>query len=163
MKYCIPMPSNGDGGGCVCVCVAFWFLLLLLWPLLFVWVPLWTHKPFNIVSVVADVIDAPQFMSPQHTAVLNMKMANTCNSSPENFYLIFWIGQAGSARKLTHWEHLSVRAIEEQVWDMLYNVSQRSQQEWTPDALHSDLLINIPYFGFLPFPVLLSHSLTPLS
>lgn len=55
----------------VCVCVAFWFLLLLLWPLLFVWVPLWTHKPFNIVSVVADVIDAPLFISRQHTPFLN--------------------------------------------------------------------------------------------
>ena len=161
MKYCIPMTFSGDGGGYVCF--AFWFLLLLLWPLLFVWVSLWTHKPFNVVSVVADVTDAPLFMSPQHTPFLNMKMANTCNSSLENFYLIFWIGQAGSARKLTHWEHLSVRTIEGQVWDMLYNVSQRSQQEWTPGALHSDLLINIPYSGFLPFPVLLSHSLTPLS
>lgn len=55
----------------MCVCVAFWFLLLLLWPLLFVWVPLWTHKPCNIVSIVADVIDAPLFISRQHTPFLN--------------------------------------------------------------------------------------------
>lgn len=91
----------------VCVCVTFWFLLLLLWPFLFVSVPLWTHKLFNVVSVAADVINAHLFTSPQHSPFLNRKIANTCNSSPEDFYLIFWIGQAGSARKWTHWEPLS--------------------------------------------------------
>ena len=148
---------------CVCMCVCahcILILLLLLWLPLFVWVPWWTHGLFNVFSVVADVV-GDLLVSPQCSPFLNMKMANTCNSSPENF-LILWIGPSGSARKLTHWEYPSVSDVGGQVWGVFHTVSQGSRQDWAAVAVHSDLLINIPCIGFLHFPVLLSHSLTPL-
>lgn len=154
------MTSCGDQGGCVCV-LHFDFLLLLLWPLLFVWVPLWTHKPFNIVSVVADVIDAPLFISRQHTPFLN--------EDGKYLQLFTWeflshlLNRTG--RKCQKIDTLGAslsQGIEGQVWDVLYNVSQRSQQN--EPQLHSTVTCLLTYLilASYPFLSLLSHS-WPLS
>lgn len=45
---------------------------------------------------------------------------------------------------------------------MLHSVPQGSQQNGAPEVPHSNLLINMPYVGFLLCVVLLFHSLTPL-
>ena len=122
---------------------------------LFVWVPSGTHG-FYVFSVVAGVVGARP-IPPHHSPFLGTKKASTCHSPPESCTSSH---AQGKWKVPEHWHAGSPQSVIEE--DKSKVGPTRFPSGNPRITLSRNLLINILYIGFLFFPVLLPHSVTPL-
>lgn len=95
----------------------------------------------------------PTLTIPEH------KDVNTCNSlSTWETYFILGTGQVGAPENW-HAGNINQSVMQENKSKLCSMVFPRGPSRMEP---HSNLLINMPYIGFLLFLVLLFHSLAPL-
>jgi hypothetical protein len=136
---------------CVCVCVTFWFhyyssgcpsLLKYYNGLMGFLCVQWGSRCSLCTANITSTLTLSEYEDTAPATLLLRLLSHPMHRGD------------GSAKEVT-WEW---RLSAKDVGGQIPTVSQDSHQDWASVVLHSNVLISIPFFYFLLFPVLLCHS-----